>query len=67
MLGGEESDGLPLRGRRHNFRASTSLIAAFSRASSAYSRFSFAFSYSSSLSRVRSFTLAPPYFDFQVK
>src|SRR5690606_13812096 len=38
MLGGEESDGLLLRGRRHNFRASTSLIAAFSRASSAYSR-----------------------------
>ena len=60
-------DRLPLRGRRHSFRCSTSLIAAFSSASSAYIRFSFAFSASSSFSRFSSETVAPPYFDFQLK
>src|SRR6185437_16606192 len=60
-------DRLPLRGRRHDFRLSTSLIAAFSSASSAYIRFSLAFSSSSSRSRRSSWTVAPPYRAFQLK
>ena len=52
-----------LRGRRHSFRLRTSLIAAFSSASSAYIRLSFAFSASSSRSRFSSDTVAPAYFD----
>src|SRR5712691_2336115 len=52
---------LAFRGRRHRFRLRTSLIAAFSRASSAYIRFSFVFSVSSSFSRFSSSTDAPAY------
>ena len=47
-------DCLSFRGRRYHFRAKTSLIAAFSSASSAYIRFSLAFSPSSSRSRCTS-------------
>ena len=57
---------LPLRGRRYSFRANTSLIAAFSKARSAYIRLSFEFSASSSRMRFRSDTLTPAYFDRQV-
>ena len=42
-------------------------MAAFSSASSAYIRFSFTFSASSSFSRLRSATLVPAYFDRQLK
>src|SRR5215470_16353993 len=52
----------PFRGRRHRFRLRTSLIAAFSRARSAYIRLSLAFSASSSFSRFSSATEAPAYF-----
>src|SRR5713101_4438601 len=54
--------GFAFRGRRHRFRLRTSLIAAFSRASSAYIRLSFVFSASSSFSRFSSSTEAPAYF-----
>src|SRR5262252_3095159 len=50
------------RGRRHGFRLKTSLIAAFSSASSAYIRFSLAFSASSSFNLLSSATDAPAYF-----
>src|SRR5262249_44874016 len=50
------------RGRRHRFRPRTSLIAAFSRARSAYIRLSLAFSASSSFNRFSSATEAPAYF-----
>jgi hypothetical protein len=49
-------------GASREIRWSTSLIAAFSRARSAYMRFNFAFSTSSSRSRFTSATEAPPYF-----
>src|SRR5688572_19716993 len=52
---------LSLRKRPYSFRLSTSLMAAFSSARSAYIRFSFAFSVSSSRSRFTSDTVAPPY------
>src|SRR5688572_32516636 len=52
---------LSLRKRRYSFRFRTSLMAAFSSARSAYIRFSFAFSTSSSCSRFTSDTDAPPY------
>ena len=52
---------LSFRGRRYNFRAKTSLIAAFSNARSAYICFSFAFSPSSSRRRFTSATDAPAY------
>ena len=52
---------LSFRGRRYNFRAKTSLIAAFSNAKSAYICFSFAFSPSSSRRRFTSATDAPAY------
>ena len=42
-------------------------MAVFSRARSAYIRFSFAFSASSSFIRLMSATVAPAYFDFQLK
>ena len=42
-------------------------MAAFSRASSAHIRFSFAFSDSSSFIRLSSETLVPAYFDRQLK
>src|SRR5581483_593400 len=54
-------DHLPLRGRRYSFRWSTSLMAAFSSARSAYIRFNFVFSASSSRRRFTSATVAPPY------
>ena len=62
MLAHQPLDDLPLRERRYSFRWSTSLIAAFSKARSAYIRFSFAFSASSSFSRFNSPTDAPAYF-----
>ena len=52
MLVDEHPDHLSLRRRPYSFRLSTSLMAAFSRARSAYIRFSLAFSASSSRSRV---------------
>ena len=58
---------LPLRERRYSFRESTSLMAAFSSASSAYMRLSFAFSASSSFIRLSSETVTPEYFDRQLK
>jgi hypothetical protein len=51
----------------HTFLDSKSLIAAFSSASSAYIRFSFAFSASSFFIRFSSETLTPPYFARQLK
>ena len=53
---------LSLRERLYSFLDRTSLIAAFSSASSAYMRLSFAFSASSSFIRLSSETLTPPYF-----
>ena len=53
-----------LRSRRHNFRDSTSLIAVFSRASSAYILLSLAFSASSSLTRLSSLADMPAYLLF---
>src|SRR5688572_20980967 len=61
MLTHQHLSDLPLRERPYSFRFSTSLMAAFSRARSAYIRFSFAFSASSSRSRFTSDTDAPPY------
>ncbi len=61
MLTDQQGGPLSLRGRPYNFRARTSLMAAFSSARSAYIRFSLAFSASSSRNRVTSETLAPPY------
>src|SRR6266849_1526326 len=67
VLVDEHAQDLAFRGRRHRFRLRTSLIAAFSRASSAYIRFSFVFSASSSFSRFNSSIDAPAYFDRQWK
>ena len=60
-------DGLPHRGRRSSFRESTSLMAAFSSARSAYIRFNFAFSASSSFIRSSSLTETPAQLDRQLK
>ena len=54
----------PPDGPRYNFRLSTSLIAAFSSAMSAYIRFKRAFSCSSAFNRCSSGTPALPYLDF---
>src|SRR5438034_1030092 len=59
VFGHDHLCGLALHGRRHSFRESTSLIAAFSSASSAYMRLSFAFSASSSFIRFSSLTDTP--------
>lgn len=67
MLLDQELSDLSLRGRPYSFRFSTSLIAAFSRARSAYIRFSFVFSASSSRNRFTSETVAPPYFPRHLK
>src|ERR1700733_4854038 len=67
MLLHENLRGLPLRERPYSFRLSTSLIAVFSRARSAYIRLSFTFSASRSFSRLSSETLTPPYFARQLK
>ena len=61
MRRGQHLNRLSFRGRRYHFRAKTSLMAAFSSARSAYIRFSFAFSPSSSRSRFTSDTEAPAY------
>ena len=61
VLAHQHLGDLSLRGRPYSFRFRTSLIAAFSSARSAYMRFSFAFSASSSRSRLTSETDAPPY------
>lgn len=58
---------LPLPGRLYSFLDRTSLIAAFSSASSAYMRLSFAFSASSSFIRFSSETDTPPYLPRQLK
>ena len=63
----QQGDPLSLRGRPYNFRARTSLMAAFSSARSAYIRFSLACSASRSRNRVTSETLAPPYLLRHVK
>src|SRR5581483_3797019 len=65
VLLNHEPRRLPLRRRRHHFLDSTSLIAVFSRASSAYKRLSLAFSASSSRMRVSSDTVTPEYLLFQ--
>jgi hypothetical protein len=62
VLVNEHAQDFSFRGRRHRFRLKTSLIAAFSSTRSAYIRFSFAFSASSSFSRFNSPTDAPAYF-----
>ena len=67
MLRRQHLDGIATRGRRYSVRLSRSLMAAFSRASSAYIRFSFAFSVSSSFRRLSSATFVPAYFDRQLK
>src|SRR5688500_7440105 len=61
MLPHQHLGDLSLRGRPYSFRFRTSLIAAFSSARSAYIRFNFAFSASSSRRRFTSDTEAPPY------
>lgn len=66
VLLGHDPDCFARGGRRQSFRPRTSLIAAFSRARSAYMRLSLAFSTSSSFRRLSSATEAPPYFDFPV-
>src|SRR5215510_10211775 len=62
MLVHQHRQDFAFRGRRHRFRLRTSLMAAFSSASSAYIRFSLAFSASSSFNRLSSATEAPAYF-----
>src|SRR5215467_543096 len=62
MLVHQHCQDFAFRGRRHRFRLRTSLMAAFSRASSAYIRLSLAFSASSSFSRLSSASEAPAYF-----
>ncbi len=64
LLHEDRRDG-PSRGQPYSFRLSTSLIAAFSRASSAYIRLSLAFSASNSFNRRSSETDEPPYLAFQ--
>src|SRR5688572_9113673 len=61
MLTHQHLSDLSLRERPYSFRFNTSLMAAFSSARSAYIRFSFAFSASSSRRRFTSETVAPPY------
>src|SRR6478672_13534879 len=61
MLLHQQLSDLSLHERPYSFRFRTSLMAAFSSARSAYIRFSFAFSTSSSRSRFTSETDAPPY------
>src|SRR5262249_47083194 len=63
VLCDQEFAHLAPRGRRYSFRWRTSLMAAFSSASSAYIRLSLAFSPSSSLMRFSSATVVPAYFD----
>ena len=67
MIPHEHLGRLSPRERLYSFFESRSLIAAFSSASSAYIRFSFAFSASSSFIRLSSETLTPPYFARQLK
>lgn len=67
MLPHEHLGRLPPRERLYSFFESRSRIAAFSSANSAYIRFSFAFSVSSSFIRFSSETLTPPYFARQLK
>lgn len=67
MLSRQDFDHLTTRGGRYSFRPSTSLMAAFPSARSAYIRLSFAFSASRLFMRRRSATVAPAYFDFQLK
>src|SRR5262245_24307978 len=62
VLPHQHGHDLAFRGQRDRFRLRTSLIAAFSSASSAYIRFSLAFSALSSFSRLSSATEAPAYF-----
>src|SRR5688572_17675574 len=57
----QDLSDLSRRKRPYSFRLRTSLMAAFSSARSAYIRFSFAFSASSSRNRFTSDTEAPPY------
>src|SRR5512143_1276067 len=64
VLTDQHRDRAALGGRRHNFRDSTSLIAAFSSAKSAYLRFSRLFSASSSLTCFSSLTDMPAYLLF---
>ena len=59
MLWGPHLDGITTRGRRYSSWLSRSLMAAFSSASSAYIRFSFAFSVSSSFGRLSSEMFVP--------
>src|SRR5687767_1776923 len=61
MLPHQHLGDLSLRGRPYSFRFRTSLMAAFSSVRSAYLRFNFAFSASSSRRRFTSDTEAPPY------
>ena len=63
MLLHEHLGGLALHGRRYSFRDNTSLIAAFSSASSAYKRLSLAFAASSSYIRFSSLNVTPLYLD----
>ena len=67
MLRRQDVDHLTTRGGRYSFRPSTSLMAAFSSARSAYIRLSFAFSASSCFSRRISVGNNPSYFFFQLK
>src|SRR5581483_10461419 len=67
MLPHQHLGDLSLRRRPYSFRFRTSLMAAFSSARSAYIRFSFAFSASSSRNRFTSDTDAPPYFPRHLK
>ena len=66
VTGLEMSDSFPLRGGRQNSFARKSFSAAWSSIASARSRFSFAFSLSSSGRRRASDTSSPPYFAFQL-
>jgi len=59
VLRRQHLDDMTTRGRRHSVRLSTSLMAAFSSARSAYIRFSLAFSASSSFMRFTSAIVAP--------
>jgi hypothetical protein len=62
----EHIHGLALHLRAHHFRLRRSFIAALSNSASASSFFSFEFSASSSLSRLTSETVIPPYLAFQL-
>ena len=67
MLLHQDLGYVSLRGRLYYFRDKTSLIAEFSIARSAYMRFNFAFSASSSFILLSSDTLTPPYLARQLK